>query len=347
MTSEEAVGIREGIAQLVEGVDLSEEQAAAAMEEMMTGVATPAQFASFVTAPRMKGETIDEITGMARVMRDKASRIAVDGPVLDTCGTGGDASGSFNVSTCAAFVAAGAGARVAKHGNRAMTSKCGSADVLEALGAKIDLEPERVAQCIERAGVGFMFAQLFHPAMKHVGPSRREIGIRSVFNLLGPLTNPAGAKCQVIGVAQAPLVEKIAGVLARLGSDRALVVHGDDGFDEISITGPSTVTELAEGSLRTYRVAPEDAGLQSHDIAYLRGGTPEQNATEMRLVLEGTPGPLRDFTLINAAAGIVAWGGAPDLRAGVAEAAKSIDSGAALAKLDAFVAATNAVAAGA
>jgi len=291
----------------------------------------------------MKGETVDEITGMARVMREKASRISVEGPVLDTCGTGGDASGSFNVSTCAAFIAAGAGARVAKHGNRAMTSKCGSADVLEALGAKIDLQPEQVAECIERSGVGFMFAQLFHPAMKHVGPSRREIGIRNVFNMLGPLTNPAGARFQVIGVAQEPLVEKIAAVLARLGSQRALVVHGDDGFDEVSISGPSTITDLKQGALHTYRVTPEDVGLKSYDIEYLRGGTPEQNATEMRLVLEGAPGPLRDFSVINAAAGIVAWGGAPDLRDGVVAAAKSIDSGAALAKLDAFVSATNAV----
>ncbi len=307
----------------------------------MTGTATPAQFGAYVAALRMKGETIDEITGMARVMRDKSSRIEVDGHLLDTCGTGGDASGSFNVSTCAAFVAAGAGARVAKHGNRAMTSQCGSADVLEALGAKIDLSPEQVKQCIERAGVGFMFAQAFHPAMKYVAPLRREIGIRTVFNMLGPLTNPAGADCQVVGVARAQLVEKMAGALARLGSRRALVVHGDDGFDEFSISGPSTVTELADGALRTYRVSPEDAGLARHDVSFLRGGTPEQNATELKLVLEGAPGPLRDFTLINAAAALVAWGAAAGLREAVALAEKSIDSGAASARLAAFVEATN------
>jgi len=342
MTDTAPFTIRDALARVVEHHDLSEDEAAACMEELMTGAATPAQFASLVTALRMKGETVDEITGMARVMRDKASRIEVSAPVLDTCGTGGDQSGSFNVSTCAAFIAAGAGARVAKHGNRAMTSKCGSADVLEALGAKIDLAPEQVAACVERAGIGFMFAQAFHPAMKHVGPARREIGIRTVFNMLGPLTNPAGAKMQVIGVAQEQLVEKIAAVCARLGVERALVVHGDDGFDEVSISAGSLVTQLERGELRTFRVVPEDVGLQRHDIAHLRGGTPEQNATEMRLVLEGAPGPLRDFSLINAAAALVAWGTADDLAHGVRLAAESIDSGAALAKLDAFVAATNA-----
>ncbi len=224
-----------------------------------------------------------------------------------------------------------------------MTSQCGSADVLEALGAKIDLAPDQVKACIERTGVGFMFAQGFHPAMKYVAPLRREIGIRTVFNMLGPLTNPAGADCQVIGVARAQLVEKMAGALVRLGSRRALVVHGDDGFDEFSITGPSTVAEVAGGALRTYRVTPEDAGLGRHDISHLRGGTPEQNATELRLVLDGAPGALRDFTLLNAAAALVAWGAAADLREGVALAAQSIDSGAAAARLAAFIEATNAV----
>jgi anthranilate phosphoribosyltransferase len=343
MTETAALTITSAIGRLVVRQDLGEAEAAACMEELMTGVATPAQFAAFVTALRMKGETVDEIAGMAGVMREKATALDVAGPLLDTCGTGGDASGSFNVSTCAAFIAAGAGARVAKHGNRAMTSKCGSADVLEALGARIDLSAEQVAACIERAGVGFMFAQAFHPAMKHVASSRREIGIRTVFNILGPLTNPARARLQVVGVAEPHLVEKIATVLRRLGSERALVVHGDDGFDEVSISGPTTVGELRGGTVRTSRVTPRDVGLGQHDIGYLRGGSPEQNAAELRLVLEGAPGPLRDFSLINAAAGIVVWGGAPDLAAGVAEAARSIDSGAALAKLDAFVAATNAV----
>lgn len=331
------------IAKLVERRDLTEDEAAACMEELMTGAATPAQFAAFVTSLRMKGETIDEIAGMARVMRDKSNRVEMGGPLLDTCGTGGDGSASFNVSTCAAFVAAGAGARVAKHGNRAMTSACGSADVLEALGAKIDLTPEQVRACIEQSGVGFMFAQSFHPAMKHVAASRREIAIRTVFNLLGPLTNPAGATCQVIGVARPDLVETIARVLMRLGVTRALVVHGDDGYDEVSITGPTTIAAIDGGTLRTYRFSPEDAGLQRHDIAHLRGGTPEQNAAEMRLVLDGVPGALRDFTLVNAGAALVAWGAAADIREGAALAAKSIDSGAARERLDAFVAATNAV----
>lgn len=329
--------IRDAIATLIERRSLSEEEAAGCMEELMTGEATPAQFGAFVTALRMKGESADEIAGMARVMREKSVRIEIPGPLLDTCGTGGDGSGSFNVSTCAAFVAAGAGARVAKHGNRAMTSKCGSADVLEALGARVDMTPEQVARCVERAGVGFMFAQAFHPAMKHVAASRREIGIRTVFNMLGPLTNPAGATRQVIGVARPELTELVAEVLRRLGSEHALVVHGDDGFDELSISGPTTVAELQSGVVRMYRVAPEDVDLPSHDIAHLRGGTPEQNAAELRLVLDGVPGPLRDFTLINAGAALVAWGAAPDIRTGVSLAAKSIDSGAAAARLTAFV----------
>src|SRR3990172_7644581 len=253
--------IRDAIMQLADRRDLTEAEAARCMEELMSGTATPAQFGAYVAALRMKGETIDEITGMAKVVREKASRIDLKGPLLDTCGTGGDESGSFNVSTCAAFIAAGAGARVAKHGNRAMTSRCGSADVLEALGAKIDLTPYQVAECIERAGVGFMFAQAFHPAMKFVAPLRREIGIRTVFNILGPLTNPAGATHQVIGVPRPDLVEKIAAVLARLGADHALVVHGEDGFDEISIGGKSIVAELLDGVVRTYTVTPEDAGL--------------------------------------------------------------------------------------
>jgi anthranilate phosphoribosyltransferase len=341
MTAE--LAIRGAIARLVEGHDLGEAEAAACMEELMTGVASPAQFAAYVTALRLKGETADEITGMARVMREKSSRLHVDGELLDTCGTGGDGSGSFNVSTCAAFIAAGAGARVAKHGNRAMTSQCGSADVLEALGAKIDLNPEQVEACIEHAGIGFMFAQAFHPAMKHVAAARREIGIRTVFNLLGPLTNPAGATCQVIGVARKELVGTIAVVMQRLGSRRALVVHGDDGFDEISIAGRSTIAELTPDGVRDYSVEPEDVGLARHDVSALRGGTPEQNAAEMKLVLDGAPGALRDFSLINAAAALVAWGSARDLSEGVREAAKSVDSGAAADRLHAFIVATNKV----
>jgi anthranilate phosphoribosyltransferase len=335
--------IRDAITKLVDRRDLTEREAADCMEEMAAGVATPAQIGAFLTALRMKGETIGEMAGMLRVMQEKASRVYVAGPLLDTCGTGGDASGSFNVSTCAAFVAAGAGARVAKHGNRAITSHCGSADVLEALGAKIELSPEQAAVCIERAGIGFMFAPAFHPAMKYVGPSRREIGVRTVFNLVAPLANPALASRQVVGVPRVDLVETIAAVLQRGGSEHALVVHGDDGFDEISISGPTTVAELRDGAIRTYRIAPEDAGLARRDVSELQGGAPDQNAAALRRVLKGEPGPLRDFTLINAAAALVAWGSAGAITSGVALAAKSIDTGAAAEKLEAFIAATNAV----
>jgi anthranilate phosphoribosyltransferase len=333
--------IRSAIARLVERQDLSEAEAAACMAEMMTGASTPAQFAAFATALRMKGESVDEIAGMARVMREHASPVKVDGPLLDTCGTGGDASGSFNVSTCAAFVAAGAGARVAKHGNRAMSSQCGSADVLEALGAKIDVTPEQVAHCIETAGIGFMFAQAFHPSMKHVGPARREIGIRTVFNLLGPVTNPAGANRRVLGVARPELIETLAEVLGRLGVEHALVVHGG-GLDEVSISAETSIAELTASGVRAYHVTPEECGLSRHDPSALIGGTPAENAKALQSVLEGANGALRDFTLINAAAALIAWGATKVFRDGVQIAAKSIDSGAALAKLDGFVAATQA-----
>jgi anthranilate phosphoribosyltransferase len=339
----EATNIRSAIARLVDGHDLAETEAAACMQELMSGAATPAQFAAFATALRMKGETVDEITGMAGVMRRHALPVRDDGPLHDTCGTGGDASGSFNVSTCAAFDAAGAGARIAKHGNRAMSSACGSADVLEALGAKIDLGPEQVARCIETAGIGFMFAQAFHPAMKHVGPARREIGIRTVFNLLGPMTNPAGAQRRVLGVARPELIETVADALGRLGVEHALVVHGD-GLDEISISGETQIAEMLGGDLKTYQVTPEDCGLARHDASTITGGTPEENAKALRSVLEGTKGALREFTLINAAGALVAWGTAKDFADGTEIAAKSIDSGAAAAKLEAFVAATQAAA---
>lgn len=333
--------IRDAIGLVVSGASLTEEQAAAAMEQIMTGEATPAQFGAFVTALRLKGETVDEIAGMARVMRDRARRVQVDGALLDTCGTGGDDSGTFNVSTAAAFVAAGAGARVAKHGNRAMTSRCGSADVLEALGARIDLSPEGVRRCLEEVGIGFMFAPAFHPAMKFAAGPRREIGIRTVFNILGPLTNPAGARAQVLGVASAALAEKMALVLQRLGSEHALVVHGDDGVDEVSVCGPTTVFELANDGVCCYRVHPSDVGLAARPRAALLGGTPAENAAALRSVLAGEPGPLRDFVLMNAAAGLVAYDLAPDLAAGVRRAAAAIDSGAAREKLDRFVEVTN------
>jgi anthranilate phosphoribosyltransferase len=332
--------IREAIAALVDGRSLTEAEAAAVMEEIMSGEATPAQFGAFVTALRLKGETVDEIAGMARVMREKARRVHVEGVLLDTCGTGGDARGTFNVSTAAAFVAAGAGARVAKHGNRAITSRCGSADVLEALGARIDLSPEQVKACLEETGVGFMFAPSFHPAMKFAAGPRREIGVRTVFNILGPLTNPAGAACQVLGVADPSLAETMALVLARLGSRHALVVHGD-GLDEMSISGPTLVCELVEGRVRQYVVTPQEVGLALSDATSVAGGTPEENAAALREVLAGRPGPKRDIVLLNTAAGLVALERAATLAEGVALAAEAIDSGAARERLERFVAATN------
>jgi anthranilate phosphoribosyltransferase len=285
---------------------------------------------------------VDEIAGMARVMRDKALHVEVEGPLLDTCGTGGDAKGTFNVSTAAAFVAAGAGARVAKHGNRAMTSDCGSADVLEALGAKIDLAPEGVAACIERTGFGFMFAPAFHPAMKFAAGPRREIGVRTVFNILGPLTNPAGAEAQVLGVAEASLAEKLAHVLARLGTKHALVVHGEDGLDEVSVGGGTKIHELRGGRVSASTLHPDDLGLPTHGIDALRGGSAGENAEALTGVLGGDFGPLRDFTLVNASAALVASDLTDDLAQGLELAARSIDSGAAREKMEAFVKVSNA-----
>ena len=333
--------IRDAIAKLVDQHDLTEQEAAACMEEIMSGEATPAQFGAFVTALRLKGETVDEIVGMARVMREKALRVSVAGPLLDTCGTGGDAKGTFNVSTAAAFVAAGAGARVAKHGNRAMTSACGSADVLEALGAKIDLPPEGVVACIEQAGFGFMFAQAYHPAMKFAAAPRREIGVRTVFNILGPLTNPADAELRLLGVADAALAEKMAQVLARLGTKHALVVHGEDGLDEVSVSATTLLYEVKDGRVTSSTLHPNDIGLPVHLRDAGRGGSPEENAKALRGVLAGEAGPLRDFTLINSAAAIVAADLASDFREGLSLATEAIDSGAAREKLEAFVRISN------
>lgn len=332
------MGIRQAIEALVnEGRDLSEEEAASAMSAVFSGEATPAQLSALLIALRLKGETVDEIAGMARVMRQHALRVDVEGPLLDTCGTGGDGRGTFNVSTAAAFVAAGAGVRVAKHGNRAMTSGCGSADVLEALGAKIDLGPDAVAECIRQTGFGFMFAQVFHPAMKYAAATRREIGVRTVFNILGPLTNPAGATCQLLGVARPELVPKMAAALARLGTRHALVVHGHDGEDELSLAGPSSVCELISGRVREYTVSPEDAGLSTALPSALRGGTPQQNAAIVVSVLRGEQGPLRDVVVLNAAAGLVAADAVTDLKEGARAAAHAIDSGEAVRRLERWV----------
>ena len=329
--------IQQAIETVVAGDNLTTEQAAAAMEQIMTGEATPAQFGALVTALRIKGETVDEIVGMASVMRQKSLHVAVDGIVVDTSGTGGDSSGSFNISTTAAFVAAGAGARVAKHGNRAMSGSTGSADVLEALGVKIELTPESVATCIERTGFGFMFAQGFHPSMRFAAGPRREIGIRTVFNILGPLTNPAGADRQVIGVADPTVARRMAEALGRLGGSHALVVHGNDGLDELSISAPSSVWSLRDGDVTEYQVTPEEMGFRRADSAAIRADSPESSAAMARAVLSGESGAPRDVVLMNAAAALLAAGVADTLTDGVELAARSIDHGRALASLDALI----------
>jgi len=329
--------IREAITTLVSGNSLTFEDAAQVMEEIMTSEATPAQFGAFVTALRLKGETVDEIAGLASVMRSKATPVPVTGPVIDTCGTGGDGSFTFNISTAAAFVAAGAGLRVAKHGNRAMSSRCGSADVLEALGVKINLNAEQVQRCLEEVGMGFMFAPVFHPAMKYASAPRREIGIRTVFNIIGPLTNPAGASAQIVGVAHETLVEKLASALQGLGCHHALVVHGEDGLDEITITGKTQICELKEGSIMSYCVSPEDFGLSRASLGDLRGGTANENAALLRGILAGNPGPQQDAVLMNAAAVLLAGDRVGTFQQGMALVKQVLDSGNALAKLEQLI----------
>jgi len=329
--------IREAISLLVAGHSLTMEQAAQTMEQIMAGQATPAQFGAFVTALRLKGETVDEIAGLAGVMLARAIRVPVSGPVVDIVGTGGDGLSTFNISTAAAFVAAGAGLVVAKHGNRAASSRCGSADVLEALGVKIDLTAEQVGRCLHEVGVGFMFAPSFHPAMKYAAGPRREIGIRTVFNILGPLTNPAGAQAQLMGVADTSLTLKMAQVLNRLGCHHALVVHGEDGLDEITISGDTKVCELQNGTIKSYAVSPEDFGVNRASLDTLRGGTPQENAQVLRQVLAGAPGPRRQVVLMNAAAALVAGDIVSTLRGGVELAREAIDSGRALAKLERLI----------
>ena len=339
--------IREAIGTLIDKRrDLTEDEAAAVMQEIMRAEVTPAQFGAFVIALREKGESIDEIVGMAKVMREHALYVPItERPLLDTCGTGGAMLKTFNVSTAAAFIAAAAGARVAKHGNRAMTSQSGSADLLEALGAQISLTPEQVVECVRRTGVGFMFAQAFHPAMKFAAPLRREIGVRTVFNILGPLTNPAGANCHVLGVPSEALAEKLAHALARLGMRHALVVTGAEGLDEISISGPTTLFEVRGDVVARSEIAPEQVGLARHPVDVMRGGTAAENAVALRAVLsgEGSAG-LRDFIMLNAAAGLYVAGLASSIRQGVEQARAAIESGDAAARLGAFVEATRRVA---
>lgn len=333
--------IKEAIAKVVTGADLSEEEMIGAMDEIMSGQCTPAQIGSFITALRMKGETIAEITGAARVMRDKATRVDAGnggGIIVDTCGTGGDGSGTFNVSTTAAFVVAGAGVTVAKHGNRSITSHCGSADVLEALGVDLNLTPEQVGQSIREIGIGFMFAPAMHGAMKHAIGPRREIGIRTIFNILGPLTNPAGANVQVMGVFQAELTAKLATVLGRLGARRALVVCGAGNMDELTVTGETQVAEWADGQVKEYLVRPEDVGLKRATMAEIKGrDNAKDSAVHLRQILAGDQGPCLDMVLLNAGAALTAAGKAANLMGGIELARQSVTSGAALAKVDEMV----------
>ncbi|HEY93927.1 MAG TPA: anthranilate phosphoribosyltransferase [Dehalococcoidia bacterium] len=333
--------IKEAISMLVDGKSMNTEQAAQVMEEIMTGEVTPAQFGAFVTALRLKGETVEEITGLARTMRKHSLKVDISDPVTDVVGTGGDGSNTFNISTAAAFVAAGAGLKIAKHGNRAASSQCGAADVLEALGVKIDLTPEQVKQCLEDVGIGFMFAAAFHPAMKYAGPPRREIGIRTVFNILGPLTNPANAGMYLLGVADGSLVETMAKVLQSLGCRHALVVHGDDGLDEITLTANTRVCEVTGSEIKTYEISPEGLGFSRAGIDSLKGGTAEENATLLRDILNRKQGPQRDVVLMNAAAALVAGNRTRTLRAGVEAATESVDSGKAASKLESLVTLTS------
>ncbi|HEY7716670.1 MAG TPA: anthranilate phosphoribosyltransferase [Candidatus Binatia bacterium] len=337
------MNIREAIDKVVNRIDLSETETIDVMNQIMTGEATPLQVAAFLTALRMKGETVDEITGAARVMREKAHRVNVAAKtVLDTCGTGGDQKGTFNISTTAAFVLAGAGVNVAKHGNRSVSSQSGSADVLGALGVKVDAPKERVEQCIAKIGIGFLFAPLLHEAMKYAVQPRRDIGIRTIFNILGPLTNPAMATHQLIGIYSRDLAAVIAHVLKNLGSIRAMVVHGLEGLDEISISGPTQVAELRDCNINEYIVEPEQFGIQRCALEKLRGGNSEESAVIVRAVLDGRPGPTRDVVLLNSGAALYVCDRAKTIQDGIRLAAESIDSGNARQKLAELVAMTNA-----
>ena len=341
--------IHEALDKLIKGEDLSRAEAQAAMELILSGHASTEQIAALLVALRIKGETVDEVVGFALAMRRHATPIFPLGRrhpnevIMDTCGTGGDARGTFNISTAAAFVVAGADVRVAKHGNRSTGSRCGSADVLEALGVKIELAPERVAESIEQIGIGFLYAPAMHAATRYAIPARRELRVRTVFNLLGPLTNPAGASAQIVGVYDASLTELVAQVLGELGVQRALVVHGADGLDEISISGETSIAELRDGAVRSYTVVPEDFGLRRAPLEAIHGGDVARNAEIIHKVLgralaSHEHGPHRDIVLANAAGALVAAGRAPDFLDGVRLAAESIDSGAARAKLDELVA---------
>jgi anthranilate phosphoribosyltransferase len=334
--------IKELISKIVKKEDLTQPEMEQAMDEIMSGIATPAQIGAFITALRMKGETVDEITGAAVIMRAKATRImsdykASEGVILDIVGTGGDESKTFNVSTTSAFVAAGAGVTVAKHGNRAVSSLCGAADVLERLGVNLNLTSQNVESCVKEVGIGFLFAPVFHGAMKHAAGPRRETGIRSVFNLLGPLTNPAGANVLLLGVYSIDLTDKIAHVLRKLETKEAFVVCGEGRYDEISICGPTRISHLKNGDVTTFEITPEQFGLKRADMADIIGGDASANADILRSILKGEKGPKRDMVLLNTAAALAAAGKAGDIKEGIKVAGDSIDSGKALERLERLI----------
>lgn len=336
--------IKEAIKKVVDNNDLSREEASAVMGEIMTGEATPSQIACIITALRIKGETAEEITGFASRMRENAVKIHVRSEdLVDTCGTGGDVSGTFNISTVSAIVAAAAGAKVAKHGNRSVSSRCGSADILEAMGVKIDLAPERVAKCIEDVGIGFIFAPNFHPAMKYAAPSRKEIGIRTIFNILGPLTNPAGAKNQLLGVFSPKITELMALVLQNLGSREVMVVHGMDGIDEISVSAKTKISHLKEGLIKNYSIEPRNFRMKRYAKEELLGGTVNDNIRIANDIFKGTEtGAKRDIVLLNTAAALVVGQVAKDMNDGMNRAKEAIDSGKAFKKLEELIKFSNA-----
>ncbi|MBB5046315.1 anthranilate phosphoribosyltransferase [Rhodopseudomonas rhenobacensis] len=330
------------IGKVATGVTLSREESACAFDAMMSGEATPSQMGGLLMALRVRGETVEEITGAVSAMRSKMLRVTAPTDAVDVVGTGGDGSGSVNVSTCASFIVAGCGVPVAKHGNRALSSRSGAADVLAALGVKIDITPAEVGRCVQEAGIGFMFAPTHHPAMKNVGPTRVELATRTIFNLLGPLSNPAGVTRQMVGVFSRQWVQPLAQVLKNLGSEAAWVVHGSDGLDEITISGPTFVAALADGKITTFEITPEDAGLPRAAADALKGGDAEANAVALQGVLDGKPSAYRDVALLNAAAALIVAGKATDLKHGVALGTEALDSGAAAARLAQLIAVSNA-----
>lgn len=330
------------IGKVATGAALSREEAASAFDRVMSGEATPSQMGGLLMALRVRGETVDEITGAVSAMRAKMLTVKAPADAVDIVGTGGDGSGSVNVSTCASFILAGTGVPVAKHGNRALSSKSGAADALAALGVNINITPEQVGRCIAEAGIGFMFAPTHHPAMKNVGPTRVELATRTIFNLLGPLSNPAGVRRQMVGVFSKHWVEPLAQVLKNLGAESVWVVHGSDGLDEITLTGPTSVAALEKGNIRTFEITPEDAGLPRATAADLKGGDAQANANALRDVLDGKPGAYRNVALINAAAALVVAGQAKNLKEGVALGTKALDTGAATDRLTRLVAVSNA-----